>query len=582
MAGIAFASFAAVLFRVALAISDELAAELGYPAGVDVWCGKAYRSTNASFEPGGWLEAPKLSPVPLLDLSIRPRTNLYLANETYGSFIVDAPLSYMNGASFVNSTFNKQDNITSPFTELFIDIEVVESGIDLLSSRNVTINTTSNEFKFSLSRLSPRFEPYEVVITGAAIDGAQFYTATTQLYYLPARTDGGSVTKVDNLYGGLLVQDYLNNSTAWTPIFPYTFYVSWDGWLELSVDNLKVFKDQGYNIIHIVPNLALPNEAFDFDELDRFLDVMDEMELWLMFDMRWTYTNLTSVEYQVKRVNARKSMLLWYTGDEPDGHVDPLNATKITYDLIKSIDPWHPVSLCLNCLNYYFEEYTSGGDIIMSDLYPIAVNTSWSNQYNTECNTTYGCCGCDDCNGNFEDVSSRLDIYTEYQNILNLPQKPQWGVPQAFGNETFWSRYPSPEEELVMNMLFINHGAKGIAMWDWPTEPGIANITSALSKVLTSSTITSFLVGSFVTALDVSGLDRVDVTSWTVGKNMLVSVVNKNYIQSPNANVTIALPAIAARVGQVVWGGGWTVNGDGLGKVGLEALEVDIFILEML
>lgn len=73
-------------------------------------------------------------------------------------------------------------------------------------------------------------------------------------------------------------------------------------------------------------------------------------------------------------------MLLWYTGDEPDGQVDALNATKITYDLVKSLDPYHPVSLCLNCLNYYFEDYTSGADIIMSDPYPIAVNTSWSVQ----------------------------------------------------------------------------------------------------------------------------------------------------------------------------------------------------------
>lgn len=41
----------------------------------------------------------------------------------------------------------------------------------------------------------------------------------------------------------------------------------------------------GYNIIHIVPNEGLANEAFDFDELDKFLDIMDEIELWLMFDM---------------------------------------------------------------------------------------------------------------------------------------------------------------------------------------------------------------------------------------------------------------------------------------------------------
>ena len=137
-------------------------------------------------------------------------------------------------------------------------------------------------------------------------------------------------------------------------------------------------------------------------------------------------------------LKARKSMLLYYTGDEPDGQVgnspcscfctenvanpvsDALNATKITYDLIKSLDPWHPVSLCLNCFNYYFEEYTSGADIIMTDPYPIGVNTSWSGPYNTVCNTTYGCCGCDDCNGNFEDVSSRLDIYKQYQEVCPI------------------------------------------------------------------------------------------------------------------------------------------------------------------
>jgi hypothetical protein len=180
---------------------------------------------------------PALSHTPLLDLSIRPRTNLYLSVEEYASVIVDAPISYMNGHAFVNGSFNKQDNLTSPFDTLFIDVSVVESGLDLISGQNITINTTNNELGFFLSGLTARLEPYELVITGASGDGAQFYTATTQLYYIPARTDGGSVTKIDNLYGGLLVQDYLSNSTAWTPLFPYTFYVSWDGWLELSIDS---------------------------------------------------------------------------------------------------------------------------------------------------------------------------------------------------------------------------------------------------------------------------------------------------------------------------------------------------------
>ncbi len=214
----------------------------------------------------------------------------------------------------------------------------------------------------------------------------------------------------------------------------------------------------------------------------------------------------------------------------------------------------------------------------MTDPYPIAVNTSFSVQYDTVCNTTYGCCGCDDCSGDFEDVSERLDLFKSYQQYLGLPQKPQWGVPQAFGNETFWARYPTEKEEIVMNMLFVNHGAKGIAMWDYPTEPGIANITGMLSKVLTSSQISSFLLGSFEQALDVTGLGRVDAAGWTVGTSTLISVVNKNYVDS-GSNVSISLPAKASSASQVVWGSEWTVSRNTLTKLGMDALEVDIFIV---
>ena len=68
------------------------------------------------------------------------------------------------------------------------------------------------------------------------------------------------------------------------------------------------------------------------------------------------------------------------TGDL-DGQVDDLNAPKRAYDQIKSLDPYHPVSLCLNCENYYYQEYSAGADIILSDVYPIGTNTSWSTQY---------------------------------------------------------------------------------------------------------------------------------------------------------------------------------------------------------
>ena len=88
--------------------------------------------------------------------------------------------------------------------------------------------------------------------------------------------------------------------------------------------------------------------------------------------------NNTAVTEEVNRVKNSPALLLWYTGDEPDGTSDPLNATSTAYDLIYSLDGYHPVSLVLNCENYYWTEYTSGTDIVMQDTYPIGTNATWS------------------------------------------------------------------------------------------------------------------------------------------------------------------------------------------------------------
>jgi len=525
-------------------------------------------SRNASFEPGGWLDSPARSDVPLLDLKFRPRMNLYTAADDKGIFIVDAEISYIHGEPLEAKDHDSQS--------LQIELSVDETQLHLKYS--VPVNTSSNELDFPLQDLVPRFEPYRVTLKAKHQDGTRAYTAITELYHLPERTDGGSITKLDNLYGGLLVQDNTKDS-SWSPLLPYSYYVSWDGWLKKSLSNVKDFKDQGYNIIHIVPNAGLTNEAFNFTELDMFLDKCDEIGLWVMYDMRWTYQNLSSVQYQVDRLKSRKSMLLWYTGDEPDGHGDPLNATKITYDLIKSLDPWHPVSLCLNCYNFYYEEYSSGADIILSDVYPIAVNTSWSEVYGTVCNTTYGCCGCDDCHGDMEDISNRLDVWTEYQSWIG-GAKSFWGVPMAFGNESFWHRHPTAAEEVTMTMLNLNHNAKGIVMWDYPTSSELSNITSRLSRVLPSAQVAWFLLGAPTVPLRVTGHSKMDVSSWRVGNRALISILSLQ-ASSWSSCVSIELPAGARAVKEVLWGSGeWKLDSGGLVKKGGHALETYILIVE--
>lgn len=260
------------------------------------------------------------------------------------------------------------------------------------------MNSTGTLFDFHLSEFEPAFTPYNISIVAIG-PGTHIYTASTQLSRLPRRKDGGSVTNIDGLYGGLLVKTTLTpNSSdgAWTPLFPYSYYL--DGsWLGESPKNMEVLKNYGYNVLHIVPAGGL---GYDFKQLDGWLDQAQSLGLWIMYDMRSQYQNSSGVEWQINRLKARPNILLWYTADEPGalstvpkypdrkltarvrvGQVDALDAPKKAYDLIKSLDPYHPVSLCLNCDNYHFQEYSAGADVILSDVYPIGTNTSWSTQY---------------------------------------------------------------------------------------------------------------------------------------------------------------------------------------------------------
>lgn len=137
---------------------------------------------------------------------------------------------------------------------------------------------------------------------------------------------------------------------------------------------------------------------------------------------------------QVNMIKDRKNLLLWYTGDEPDGTSDPLNATKITHDLIDELDGYHPVSLVLNCENYFFEEYVTGAEVIMADPYTIGNNATFSTTWHTPCTPDFGDCGCDNCQGVLEDISTRYDEFAQRLDILGEARtKTVWAVPQAFG-----------------------------------------------------------------------------------------------------------------------------------------------------
>ncbi|QDS69266.1 hypothetical protein FKW77_002201 [Venturia effusa] len=559
----------------------EVEGQFSAPPGVDTWCGKAYRATNASFDPGGRMEMPKRSYKPLLNLQVYPRMSIYLEDETESSLIIDAGLSWTTGMKYCEET--KFGVVGSDHAKFLFDVSLADTGAKLLEGVEIAVNSTGNEIPMSLAALPPRMEPYNVLIKALSPHCLQTVSSKTQVYNLPKRTDGGSATKLDNLYGGLLVQERLpNKSTKWKSIFPYSFYTDWGNYL-IDPANLIAFAKLGYNIVHPTPGGgAVP---FEPDKFEAFLDKIDELGLWLMYDMRWTFKNLSLVTAQIEHLKARKSVLLWYTGDEPDGVSDPLDSTVLTYDLIKKLDPYHPTSLVLNCDNYFYAEYAKGADIVLTDPYPIAQNATFSTLWHTPCNRTYGDCGCDGCNGNFLDVSTRMDRFKQYQEWIGGP-KTFWGTPQAFGGSEYWARPPTKMEEVVMAMLFVNHGAKGIVAWNFPTTDELKAVTASLSKTLSAPDIAGLLLGAKPVPLSKEGPGSgdLDVVSWTVGDKMLVSIVYiglEEYAGGASVKLHAKVNSEIRQIWPLEGTTGWVVKGETLFKSGFGAMEVSILVLDV-
>ena len=285
-------------------------------ASVDTWCGKAYRSNDPSFDPGGRLKKPRSSPYPALNLQIQPRINPYIEEDDYGGFIIDVPVSDIDRITSDNILIGQQKdtdfNLYSynwDFNSLFFDIYRTDTNDHIAGPGVVSINSTGTIVGFSLAIFAPSFEPYSIHLVASGATG-HTYTASTQLFRLPKRNDGGSVTKIDNLFGALIVKDV---DRSWKPLFPYSFYLN-GNWLAENQDNMAIFKAHGYNVLHIVPAGGL---GYNFTQLDEWLDEAQRLGLWLMYDMRWTYQNSSLVEWQVNLLKSRPNLLLWYTADEP-------------------------------------------------------------------------------------------------------------------------------------------------------------------------------------------------------------------------------------------------------------------------
>ncbi|KAG5651908.1 hypothetical protein H0H81_006959 [Sphagnurus paluster] len=328
------------------------------------WCGKHYSPDLPVVPPGGNFPIPVRFDSPQIALRCSPAIRPYLPEDvassdtTFASIIIDAPITY-SGIS--NAVPIKLPSTTSTGLEVRVTIDG-----KTLTRGTVKLNSTKTLLPFSLRNLQPRKTPYDISCTASF--STQTFHATSSLSYLPNPPSTiGSVTKMDMRTGALLARPANGKGGPYTPVFP----------------------------VHPIPSFG------SLTALDLVLDEMQQAGLYLMYDMRGTYQNKTSVTEQVNRIKSRPNLLLWYTADEPDGTTDPLNATSISSNLIKSLDGgdgkggvgYHPVSLVLNCQDYFFNEYTRGADIVMQDAYTIGNNATFSTVWNTVCTKDFGDCG---------------------------------------------------------------------------------------------------------------------------------------------------------------------------------------------
>lgn len=531
--------------------------------------------SSAQIIPGGSMVQPDASSSPLLDVQVIPRYSIYVGSETTIQIIVDAALSYYHGSAYPSAA-STGDSTSSDNLQFTVSVQ----GTVVISD-TVAVNTTDNVFSFDATQLTPSTTAFPVTLTGTTSSGDS-YSATSELFYLPDKTNG-SVVKIDRLYGSVL---YRSNNTdgAFKSYFPYGYYGSYSGYFNIP-GNPTAYANAGFNALN-------PVTAFTDSDMTYTIDEMDGVDLLFQYDMRGSYQNLTSVSEQIPLVKDHPSLLTYYTADEPDGWGYTFNSTTDAYNLLATADKYHPTALVLNCQNYFFKEYTAGADIIMEDAYPVGINTTYSTKWNTPVNLTYGDCGCDNCVGSYNllNVPARIDDlyqYAEWIGGSSVTRKPVWAVPQAFSGEDYWSRDPTAEETWATDLLAFNHGAKGRLAWIYPPSDVLSNATSQLAKVVTVSPVTDYLTRANPVLLqDGTAADgNLDAAYWSSDdvQGVLVGVVNP-VDTDVTSSVTISLPdgLNVSQIASQPWGNvSWTLDGSSLvASSGLVGLETSYVILQ--
>lgn len=284
------------------------------------------------------------------------------------------------------------------------------------------------------------------------------------LVKLPPKSNA---VKINKLQHSLIVDEL--------PYFPLGFYCYSP--VQSSLPEEEVVK--GFNLLS--PYQVI--EAHTFEERKRYLDRCAQLGMKVHYNLlsiaggggprqgrsdRNRSQKMDLLRQEILAVKDHPALLAWYISDEPTGQNIAPETLLESYQLIKQLDPYHPISIVfMNPKEAY--RYEQVMDIAMVDPYPIP-------------------------NRGPEEVGSITQSLVDRFRY----QKPVWLVPQAFGGNEHWAREPSPREIQLMTWLGVLNGATGIQYFirhglsSFPKSSLTWDAASATVKELTD--LTPFLL----------------------------------------------------------------------------------------
>lgn len=261
-----------------------------------------------------------------------------------------------------------------------------------------------------------------VVTCKLMADGQELATATTTLVKLAPKPNE---VKIDNVTNSLIVDG--------RPFLPVGFYCDADFGSLAEDESLY-----GFNMISPYWSRSAARTPDEIAQVRDRLDHCASVGMRVNYHLERACMNLEgqalddAIRPEIEAFRDHPALLAWYIADEPEYHSVTPERLQAAYKLVKQLDPYHPIGVCIAALSA-MPKYVQSMDFIMSDSYPIP-HMSVSH------------------------VGDSMD--RAHKGTSN--GKPVWVIPQVFGGGEFWYREPTANEVRVMTYLALIHGATGV------------------------------------------------------------------------------------------------------------------------